>query len=75
MIPVPANLDFGFDATVNEVLYDNLTLRNARGRLRVKDQRVTLENFTFNTLGGGFAINGFYETTDVSKPTFDVQDW
>lgn len=72
VIPVPANLDFGFDATVNEVLYDNLTLRNARGRLRVKDQRVTLENFTFNTLGGGFAINGFYETTDVSKPTFDV---
>ncbi|HEY9505140.1 MAG TPA: AsmA-like C-terminal region-containing protein, partial [Gemmatimonadales bacterium] len=72
VIPVPANLDFGFDATVNEVLYDNLTLRNARGRLRVKDQRITLENFTFNTLGGGFAINGFYETTDVSKPTFDV---
>ena len=53
VIPVPANLDFGFDATVNEVLYDNLTLRNARGRLRVKDQRITLENFTFNTLGGG----------------------
>lgn len=72
VIPVPANLDFGFDATVSEVLYDNLTLRNARGRLRVKDERITLENFTFATLGGDFAINGFYETTDVSKPTFDV---
>ena len=72
VIPVPANLDFGFDATVNEVLYDNLTLRDARGRLRVKDQRITLENFTFNTLGGGFALNGFYETKDVAKPTFDV---
>ena len=72
VIPVPANLDFGFDATVNEVLYDNLTLRNARGRLRVKDQRITLQDFTFNTLGGGFALNGFYETKDVAKPTFDV---
>ena len=72
VIPVPANLDFEFDATVNEVLYDNLTLRDARGRLRVKDQRITLEDFTFNTLGGGFALNGFYETKDVAKPTFDV---
>jgi hypothetical protein len=72
VIPVPANLDFGFDATVNQLLYDKLTLRNARGRLRVKDQRVTLENFTFGTLGGEFAVNGFYETKDVAKPTFDV---
>ena len=72
VIPVPANLDFGFEATVGEVLYDDLTLRNARGRLRVKDERLTLENFTFGTLGGEFAVNGFYETTDVTKPTFDV---
>ena len=72
MIPVPANLDFGFDATVNELLYDKLTMRDARGRLRVKDQRITLENFTFNTLGGGFAVNGFYDTKDLAKPAFDV---
>ena len=72
VIPVPANLDFGFDATVNELLYDKLTMRDARGRLRVKDQRITLENFTFNTLGGGFAVNGFYDTKDLAKPAFDV---
>jgi hypothetical protein len=72
VIPVPANLDFGFDATVNQLLYDKLTLRNAHGRLRVKDRRVTLENFTFGSLGGEFAVNGFYETKDVAKPTFDV---
>ena len=72
VIPVPANLDFGFDATVGEVLYDNLTLRNAKGGLRVKEQRVTLENFTFATLGGDFAVNGFYDTKDLAKPTFDV---
>jgi hypothetical protein len=72
VIPVPANLDFGFDATVRELLFDKLTMRNARGRLRVKDERITLENFAFNTLGGEIAVNGFYETTDVAKPTFDV---
>jgi hypothetical protein len=72
VIPVPANLDFGFDATINELLYDKLTLRDARGRLRVKDQRITLENFAFNTLGGTFGLTGFYDTKDVAKPTFDV---
>ena len=38
----------------------------------MKDQRITLENFTFNTLGGEMGVTGFYETTTPAKPTFDV---
>jgi len=72
IIPVPANIDFGLNATVDELTYDKLKMANARGRLRVKDQRVTLENFQMNTLGGQIALNGFYETTNPKKPTFDV---
>jgi hypothetical protein len=69
---VPPKVDFALEAKVGQVLYDNLTLSNAHGRLRVKDQRITLENFAFNTLGGQMAVNGFYETTTPAKPTFDV---
>jgi F0F1-type ATP synthase membrane subunit b/b' len=47
-------------------------MTNARGRLRVKDRRVTLENFRMNTLGGEIALNGYYETTNPTKPAFDV---
>ncbi|HEX6107689.1 MAG TPA: AsmA-like C-terminal region-containing protein [Gemmatimonadales bacterium] len=72
VIPVPPNLDFAFEAKIAELLYDKLTMRNARGRVRVKDERATLENFTFSTLGGEIGVTGFYETTDVAKPTFDV---
>jgi hypothetical protein len=72
IIPVPPHVDFSLDAKVRQVLYDKLTMNNARGRLRVKDQRVTLENFAFNTLGGEMAISGYYETTTPTKPTFDV---
>ena len=72
IIPVPPKIDFGLDATVAELTYDKLKMTNARGRLRVKDQRVTLENFTMNTLGGEIGVTGFYETTDPTKPTFDV---
>ena len=72
VIPVPPRIDFSFDAKVSELLFDKLRMANARGRLRVKDERVTLENFTFNTLGGEIGVTGFYETTDPAKPTFDV---
>ncbi len=72
VIPVPANIDFGLDATVNELTYAKLKMSNARGRLRVKDQRVTLENFRLNALGGEIGVTGFYETTTPAKPTFDV---
>jgi hypothetical protein len=37
-------------ATVAELIYSKLTMTDARGGLRVKDQRATLENFTMNTL-------------------------
>ncbi len=47
-------------------------MTNARGRLRVKDQRATLDDFRMNTLGGEVAVTGFYETTNPAKPAFDI---
>jgi hypothetical protein len=72
IIPVPPKIDFDLDATVGELTYDKLKMTNARGRVRVKDQRVTLEDFRMNTLGGEIGVTGFYETTNPAKPTFDV---
>jgi hypothetical protein len=72
IIPVPPKIDFALDATVAELHYDKLEMNNARGRLRIKDQRATLENFTTNTLGGQIGVTGWYETTTPTKPTFDA---
>ena len=72
IIPVPAKLDFTLNATVNELTYDKLKMLGARGRVRIKNQRATLEDFRMNTLGGQLAVSGFYETTNLAKPTFDV---
>jgi hypothetical protein len=72
IIPVPAKIDFGLNVTVNELTYDKLKMMGARGRVRIKDQRATLEDFRMNTLGGQIAVSGFYETTNPAKPTFDV---
>ena len=72
IIPVPPKIDFDLDATIAQLTYAKLKMTNARGRLRVKDQRVTLEDFRMNTLGGEIGVTGYYETTDTTKPRFDV---
>ena len=33
IIPVPPKIDFGLDATVDELTYDKLKMANARGKL------------------------------------------
>jgi vacuolar-type H+-ATPase subunit H len=72
IIPVPPKLDLTLDATVKSLSYDNLTMSDAHGRVRVKNQRATLEGFQVATLGGQIGVDGFYETTHPDKPTFDV---
>ena len=72
VIPVPPKIDVDLDATVGQLLYDKLTMTDTHARLRIANQRATLEQFQTNTLGGQIALTGFYETTQPDKPTFDV---
>jgi len=72
VIPVPAKIDLTLDATVSDLLYDKLKMSDAHGRLRLKDQRATLEAFQVNAMGGRVGVDGYYETTHLDKPTFDV---
>lgn len=71
-IPVPPNVDFTLRATAGQLLFGDLTLANARGGLRVKDERVTLDDFRMDMLGGRVVASGFYETTVPTRPTFDL---
>ncbi|HSG08951.1 MAG TPA: AsmA-like C-terminal region-containing protein [Longimicrobiales bacterium] len=72
LIPVPAGVDLALDGTVDRLTYGALDMADARGTLLVKDQRVTLEELTLETLGGHVGVTGFYETTDPVRPTFGV---
>lgn len=71
IIPVPGNIDFTMSARIARMIYDGMEMTDARGSLRIKDQRVTLENFSMKTLGGEIVMSGYYETTDITRPTFD----
>lgn len=69
-IPVPANLDLTLDGTIGELVFNGLEMTNARGTATVRDQRLTLDGFGLETLGGRVGMDGYYETLDPTRPTF-----
>jgi hypothetical protein len=72
-IIVPGRIDFELDAAVERLAFNELDIRDARGRLRVRDRRVALDGFRMAMLGGAVAVDGFYETvTGAERPAFDV---
>ncbi|HEY0977314.1 MAG TPA: AsmA-like C-terminal region-containing protein, partial [Flavobacteriales bacterium] len=72
LVEVPKNVDFTLTAAVKELLYDGLTLSNARGGLHLKDERITLRDLFFNLFEGGVGMNGWYDTKDKAHPRFDM---
>ncbi len=80
---VPANIDFNLDAKIGKVIYTNLILDNMVGNIVVRNQKVDMTNLRMNTMGGALTVNGFYETSNIKKPTtglnlkvenFDIQE-
>ena len=69
-IPVPSKLDLTVDANIDELVVNGLETRNARGRAMVGGERLTLEGFGLETLGGRVAMDGFYETVVPEAPAF-----
>lgn len=61
-LKIPSFLDATIKANANTVLYDNLTLKDVNGSLRIKDETATLSNMTTALFGGKMAFNGEVST-------------
>ena len=61
-IKIPSFLDCSIDASANTVIYDNLTLKNVSGNLRIKDERAVLSNMTSSIFDGKLGFNGEVST-------------
>ncbi|GIV40381.1 MAG: hypothetical protein KatS3mg033_2181 [Thermonema sp.] len=70
-IAIPKNLDFVFDAKIQEVVYDNLLLKDLVGKIIMREGKVVFENVSTHTLGGQLLLSGVYDTSDPYKPFFD----
>ena len=71
VVEIPRDIDFVFNSSIAEVIYDDLTLNNFKGTLIVRDGVVRMDQLDFNTLGGQFAMSGSYDPRNLQKPSFD----
>ncbi len=72
IIPVPTWLDLSLSGTIDTLMYGTLTMTDAHGGVDVKDQRLTMNDFGVKTLGGRMGFNGVYDTSEPTRPTFNV---
>ena len=71
-LKIPEFLDCSITANAKTVLYDNLTLKNVNGQLRINDQKATLSNMTTDLFDGKLGISGNVSTKEA-KPKFDMK--
>ncbi|PKA98979.1 AsmA-like protein [Flavobacteriaceae bacterium MAR_2009_75] len=71
-IKIPSFLDATINVSANTVLYDNLTLKDVKGTLRIKDEKATLSNMTSSIFDGKMAFNGEVSTKNET-PTFAMK--
>ncbi|MCD0467955.1 AsmA-like C-terminal region-containing protein [Flavobacterium sp. ENC] len=68
---IPAFLNCTINAKATTVLYDNLKLKDVSGKLIVKDEKATLENFKTSIFGGSIGLTGTVSTKE-KVPTFNM---
>lgn len=68
IIEVPANIDFVLNASIGKVIYDNLTLSQLTGNLKIKDRELGFHDLSFGLLGGSIQSTGTYSTRIKNKP-------
>jgi hypothetical protein len=69
VIRIPQNIDFVLTSRIDQLIYDDITLKNFAGELRIKDGAVNMNQVGFGMLDGTFVMDGSYET--VSEfPTY-----
>lgn len=71
VVPVPEDIDFVLKSSIKEVRLMDYNISNAKGNIIVRDGIASLKGLTFNMLGGAFAVNGTYNTKDISNPRYD----
>ena len=71
-IKIPDFLDATLNFSANKVIYDDLTLDNAKGSVSIKNETATLSNVTSSLLGGNIALGGNVSTKNT-VPTFAME--
>lgn len=70
-LKIPAFLDCKINADAKTVVYDNLTLKDVKGTLLIKDEQANLQNVTSSIFDGNLSISGLIDTK-TTTPKFNM---
>lgn len=70
-LEVPRNIDTHLTTNINTVIFDNLNIKNIKGRINLVNATANLNNLSMDMLNGSMVMNGKYCTTNPQKPTVD----
>ncbi len=65
---LPDKVDFTMSGNFKEIIYDNLTLRNVKGAIALKNKVMTMQNASMDMLGGSMTMSGTYDTRVPERP-------
>ncbi|HEX2968916.1 MAG TPA: AsmA-like C-terminal region-containing protein [Bacteroidales bacterium] len=68
IIQVPKNIDFNFDALIDNFSYDSIKAQNIKAKLIVKEGVLSIRDAGMNILNGSVQMNADYDTRDTLKP-------
>jgi len=71
VIELPKNIDFNMSVAASEVLYDNMNLKEVKGKMLLKDGVLSFSDASMSTLGGQIGLSGSYDPRDLAAPKFD----
>ncbi|MEL6592536.1 MAG: AsmA-like C-terminal region-containing protein, partial [Bacteroidota bacterium] len=71
VIPVPDYLNMIIQADAQEIIYDDINLKNFSGKLTVANEEIDMEDIRFGMFGSQVAMNGIYETRNLDQPNYN----
>ncbi|MBP6759300.1 MAG: hypothetical protein KA133_08625, partial [Flavobacterium sp.] len=71
VIIIPTNLDLKFQANVQKVNFNELSLNQAKGTMSIKNGKLTMQNTGFNLIGCDVTMNAKYQASTPKKANFE----
>lgn len=68
---IPDNVDFTLNTNINNLRYNNIDIKNIKGKVGMKEEVASLNNLTMSTMGGTVGLKGSYDSKDHNKPKID----
>lgn len=71
VIELPKNIDFSMAVSANEVLYDDMNLKEVKGNMALNDGVLSFSDASMKTMGGTIGLDGKYDPRDLTAPAFN----